>query len=70
MKFFYTFTFLVVTFLVNAQQTITGTVSNEKNKPIAGVNVFIDGTYDGTSTDEKGNFSFQTNALGNQILVL
>lgn len=56
--------------MVNAQQTITGTVLNEKNKPIAGVNVFIDGTYDGTSTDEKGNFSFQTNALGNQILVI
>ena len=64
MKFFYTFTFSLLTFLVNAQQTISGSVVDEKNKPLAGVNVFIDGTYDGTSTDEKGNFSFQTNALG------
>ena len=69
MKFFYTFIFSLLTFLVNAQQTISGSVLDEKNKPLAGVNVFIDGTYDGTSTDEKGNFSFQTNALGNQILV-
>lgn len=69
MKFFYTFTFSLLSFLVNAQQTISGSVVDEKNKPLAGVNVFIDGTYDGISTDEKGNFSFLTNALGNQILV-
>ncbi|WP_293871492.1 TonB-dependent receptor [Flavobacterium sp.] len=70
MKFFYTFIFLVVIFVVNAQHIISGTVMDEKNKPIPGANVFIDGTYDGTSTDEKGNFSFQTSASGNQILVI
>ena len=70
MKPFYTFTLLLIAFISNAQQTISGTIVDEKNKPIAGANVFIDGTYDGASTGEKGTFSFQTSASGNQILVI
>ena len=70
MKTFYTLTFLLIAYISNAQQTISGTVVDKKNKPIVGANVFIDGTYDGTSTDEKGNFNFKTTATGNQILVV
>jgi hypothetical protein len=70
MKTFYTFTFLLIAFISNAQQTISGNVVDEKSKPVAGANVFIDGTYDGTSTDEKGNFIFQTDASGSQVLVI
>lgn len=70
MKTLYTLTLLLIAFISNAQQTISGTVVDEKNKPIAGANVFIDGTYDGASTDEKGTFSFQTSVSGNQILVI
>ena len=61
---------LLIASVSNAQQTISGTVVDEKNKPIAGANVFIDGTYDGASTDEKGNYSFKTTSSGNQILVV
>ena len=70
MKTFYTLTLLLIAFISNAQQTISGTVVDEKNKPIVGANVFIDGTYDGTSTDEKGNFNFRTTTSGNQLLVV
>lgn len=70
MKILYTFTLLLFALLGNAQQTISGTIVDEKNKPVAGANVFIDGTYDGASTDEKGNFSFQTDVSGNQVLVV
>ncbi|WP_309613361.1 TonB-dependent receptor [Flavobacterium sp.] len=70
MKSLYTLTFLLIAFISNAQQTISGTVVDEKNKPIVGANVFIDGTYDGASTDEKGNFNFKTTATGNQLLVI
>ena len=70
MRTFYTFTFMLLAFISNAQQTISGTVVDEKNKPVVGANVFIDGTYDGASTDEKGNFNFQTTASGNQTLVI
>lgn len=70
MKTFYTFTLLLLAFVSNGQQTISGTIIDEKNKPVIGANVFIDGTYDGSSTDDKGNFSFQTSASGSQILVV
>jgi hypothetical protein len=69
-KCFYTFTLLLIAIICQAQQTISGTVLDQKSKPVAGANVFIDGTYDGGSTDENGNFSFQTAVVGNQTLVI
>lgn len=51
-----------------SQTKISGKVVNKKNQPMPGVNVFIDGTYDGALTNEKGEFSFETDAEGNQIL--
>jgi hypothetical protein len=53
-----------------AQHTISGVVVNEKNKPIAGANVFIEGTYDGTTTSDKGTFSFTTETTGNQTITI
>ncbi len=70
MKSFYALTLLLIAYTSNAQQTISGTVVDKKNKPVVGANVFIDGTYDGASTDEKGNFNFKTTAAGNQLLVV
>ncbi|MBP8157939.1 MAG: TonB-dependent receptor, partial [Flavobacterium sp.] len=70
MKTFYTLVFFLVAFASNAQQIVSGTVLDEKSKPIAGANIFIDGTYDGGSSDENGNFKFTTTAIGNQILVI
>ncbi|MBX9887217.1 MAG: TonB-dependent receptor [Flavobacteriaceae bacterium] len=52
-----------------AQSTISGKVVDKKGKFIAGVNIYIDGTYDGATTDENGHFSFTTTATGNQVLV-
>ena len=45
-------------------------VVDEKGKPVAGANIYIEGTYDGTSSDEKGDFNFSTTTTGNQILVV
>jgi CarboxypepD_reg-like domain/TonB-dependent Receptor Plug Domain len=70
MKLYYTLALLFLTTLGFSQNTLSGMVVDEKNKPVASANVFIDGTYDGASTDEKGNFSFATDAKGNQILVV
>jgi hypothetical protein len=52
------------------QTTISGTVTDDKNAPIEGVNVYLEGTYDGTSTNEKGRFSFETSAHGTKTLVI
>lgn len=70
MKTFYISILLVLTSFGWAQNTISGAVVDEKNKPITGANVFIDGTYDGASTDETGHFSFATTASGSQTLVI
>ncbi len=53
-----------------SQNTISGTITNEKGKPVAGANIYIDGTYDGASSSETGEFSFETAAKGNQFLVV
>ena len=51
-----------------AQTTVSGKVIDNKGVPIIGANVYLDGTYDGSSTNEKGEFSFSTNEEGIQTL--
>ena len=70
MKTFYTFILFFLSFTVLAQNEISGTVLDEKNKPIAGANIFIEGFYDGTASDENGDFSFETSAQNNQVLIV
>ena len=53
-----------------SQTIISGKVIDNKNNPIAGVNVFVDGTYDGATTGESGEFKFETTTTGSQILTL
>lgn len=62
--------FFLISFSIFSQSTISGNVIDEKGKPISGANVFIEGTYDGTTSDEKGSFSFVTEEIGNQTLVV
>ena len=62
--------FLLLFSVSSAQQTITGTVTDNSNKPISGANVYLEGTYDGSSTDEHGKFSFETTETGTQTLVI
>ena len=70
MKTIITLTFLLCTSFIFSQNTISGKVVDEKGKPVSGANVFIEGTYDGTSTTETGAFSFTTATTGNQTLVV
>ncbi|MBE9576238.1 TonB-dependent receptor [Flavobacterium proteolyticum] len=60
---------IVLTSLISFGQTeIKGQIVDEQGLAVLGANVFIIGTYDGTTSDEKGNFSFKTTASGNQKL--
>ena len=61
---------LLFSLSVFSQSTISGKIVDEKNKPIPGANIFINGTYDGASSDENGNFSFETSAQNNQVLIV
>ena len=70
MKTIITLTIFLCTTFVFSQTTLSGKVVDEKGKPVAGANVFIEGTYDGASTTETGNFSFTTATTGKQTLVV
>lgn len=61
------FFFTLVSF---SQTTISGKIVDEKNKPISNANVYIDGTYDGATSNALGEFSFISTAEGKQVLVI
>jgi hypothetical protein len=70
MKTIFTASLFFMTFVLFSQATISGKVIDEKGKPVAGANIFIQGTYDGTSSSELGEFTFETKTEGNQTLVV
>src|ERR1035437_10015736 len=47
-----------------SQTVITGKVTQEKGEPMPGASVYLQGTYDGTSTDENGQFILKTTKKG------
>ena len=69
-KLFFSITFLFFTAFIFAQNTISGKVVDQKGKPVSGANIYLDGTYDGVTSSETGDFSFETTATGNQTLVI
>ena len=70
MKTFYNLVLFFISVTALEQNEISGTVLDEKIKPIVGANIYIDGTYDGATSDENGKFSFSTTTIGNQTLVI
>lgn len=66
--------FTILTFflftIVSAQTEISGKITDERGEPIPGANVYLQGTYDGASTDENGQFKFKTTAEGVKVLVI
>lgn len=69
-KLFFALASLFITTCLFAQNTISGKVIDKKGKPISGANIYIDGTYDGATSSESGEFSFETAEKGNQFLVV
>ncbi|HLA56947.1 MAG TPA: TonB-dependent receptor [Flavobacterium sp.] len=69
-KSIFTFFISILSITAFSQSVISGKVTDMKGSPIPGANVFIEGTYDGTSTDETGNFKFTTTETGSHILVV
>lgn len=61
---------ILFTTTVFSQTTISGKVIDSKNQPIIGANVYLDGTYDGSTTIEEGVFSFTTEETGTQALII
>ncbi len=51
-----------------AQTIISGQVIEKSGAPIIGANIFIEGSYDGASTDIDGQFQFESTLKGEQVL--
>lgn len=64
------FTLIAFPSLLLAQTTVSGTVLDNKGIPIVGANVYLEGGYDGSTSVENGNFSFETSETGTQTLVI
>lgn len=49
---------------------ISGIVTDEQGNPVTGANVYLENTFDGTSSDAEGKFSFTTEAEGDYRLLV
>lgn len=56
------------TTLSYSQTVISGFIKDENGTLLIGANVYIEGTYDGTSSNDKGFYTFTTYELGKQLL--
>ena len=53
-----------------AQSTVSGKVVAQDGTPMTGANIYLEGTYDGTSANQQGEFSFTTYETGKQMLIV
>lgn len=70
MKQFILITVFIFSTLLPAQTIVSGTVMDNRNQPITGANVYLEGTYDGASTNESGEFNFETTETGTHNLII
>lgn len=61
---------LVISSLSFTQTKINGRVYDNNNQPIVGANVYLEGTYDGATTSDSGEFLFSTDVSGTQVLII
>lgn len=64
--------FWLLLFSINnfSQTTISGKIIDKKGNAIEGANIYLEGTYDGTSSLQNGTFSFSTSEKGVKTLVV
>ena len=60
------FTLFAVTAV--SQTSISGTVISSAGDTLPGVNIYIEGSYDGASSDAHGSFKFTASKTGTQVL--
>ena len=57
------------TLLAIGQTMISGQISNKNDEPIVGANIFLEGTFIGTSSDSEGQFHFIADEPGQHKVV-
>ncbi len=70
MRTLLSFLLIISSLTLSAQSPISGTVTDTKGIPIVGANVYLEGTYDGSTTNDAGEFKFKTNETGIQELIV
>jgi len=55
---------------IMAQEVVSGFVIDQEGHPLEGANVYLEGTYDGASTNMEGYFEFTSEEVGLQTLVV
>lgn len=55
--------------IASSQVVISGRMTDQRNKPLAGASILLKDTYDGTTTDSSGYYSFSTYETGAHTLV-
>ena len=68
MKSILMFSFLIIGLLAKGQTNISGRLADTKNKPLRGASITMNNSYDGTTTDSLGQFSFSTTEIGEHVL--
>jgi len=64
-------TLIIITlfpFCLLGQTILKGKVTDKNNEALPGVNIFIEGTYEGTSSSKNGEFQFETELTGSHQL--
>lgn len=69
MKIYLTLFLIAISYISIAQQKISGTITNNHNKPLYGVEVFVEELQKGTSTDKNGYYEL-TNLPNSTIHII
>jgi vitamin B12 transporter len=70
MKYFFLSVCLLLGLSLEAQHLLSGTVKDNNSLPLAGANVFIKGTYDGSITDTLGRFSLKYTSNDSSVVMV
>src|SRR6188768_2578103 len=70
MRTLFTVLAILIVFGSQAQTLVAGVVKDNKGRPLGSATVAIKDSYDGTTTDSTGVFSFKTAEKGEKTLVL
>ena len=68
MRICFTIFLFFATLAAGAQVTIKGKITDAKGKPVAGVSIALEDSYDGSTTDSNGSYSFVTTEKGEKYL--
>ena len=56
--------------LIFGSTTISGYTLDEKNAPVPYVNIYLENTFDGSDSDEQGYFVFESDEVGEKVLLV